>query len=415
MEISTTLREALQFIAEGASELAGFNVAAISVVDDGVLHTVAAVGDEGARAQLMELRTPVQAVIEELAGAERWGPLWFVPEESMSHRLDGLSWTPDSPPSDAADAWRPADLLCALLYDASGTLRGVLSMDLPRNGRRPGTEQRRILEMFASQAEHAVVNAIERGDFEAGMERERAVADYRQQLIRVLSHDLINTVAAISNTAELLRMEGGLSALQERGLSVIDRGSEMIKELVEDMKVLGQLGDPDYPVRIETVDVSRLVRDVCDLQLVDAKTRDVELLLDVSSGLTVPGEHADLSRMFANLVSNAIKYSDPGGRVTVSLRPGPCVVDFTVADQGIGISAEDRPRLYEEFFRSSDRQVRRRRGHGLGLAIVHRIVVRHGGRISVASAPGEGSTFHVLLPAESTGLAVPATAVGRPA
>jgi signal transduction histidine kinase len=103
-----------------------------------------------------------------------------------------------------------------------------------------------------------------------------------------------------------------------------------------------------------------------------------------------------------NLVSNAIKYSDPGGRVRVTLRRAESAdgahAALEVADQGIGISAEDRPRVFEEFFRSIDPRVRERPGTGLGLAIVDRAVARHGGRIAVESSPADGTRVCVTLP-----------------
>jgi len=398
MHISTTLREALQFIAEGATELAGFDIAAISVVDDGTLHTVAVAGSQEAKAQLMRLRTPVEAVMAELKNAERWGPLWFLPAELAGENLDGLDWVPDLAEPGGADAWRPRDLLCGLLYDADGELRGVLSMDVPSDGRRPGPEQRRILQMFARQAEQAVVNAIERGDLAVGMERERAISEYRRQLMDVLSHDLLNTVAAIANTVEMLRMDGGLSERQERGMSVIDRGARMIQDLIEDMRTLVRLGDPNQRMRPRPVDLSQVVRDACDLQQADARQKDVELTAAVADGVVVAGEATELARMVGNLISNAIKYSDARGAVTVTLRQSDLYVEIEVADLGIGISPEDQHRLFEEFFRSTDRRTRQRRGLGLGLTVVRRIVARHRGEIEVRSRLGEGSVFLVRLP-----------------
>ena len=96
--------------------------------------------------------------------------------------------------------------------------------------------------------------------------------------------------------------------------------------------------------------------------------------------------------------SNAVKYSEPGGRVLVRVAPGPSWVVLTVSDVGIGIDTADRDRVFEEFFRSRHRAVRRRPGAGLGLAIVHRVVTLHGGVVRVDSALGAGATFTVELP-----------------
>ena len=107
--------------------------------------------------------------------------------------------------------------------------------------------------------------------------------------------------------------------------------------------------------------------------------------------------------MVSNLVGNAVKYSPDGTDVRVTLSEDPTAgthgeVVLEVTDQGIGISAADQEHLFEEFFRSEDPEAVRQPGTGLGLAIVKRVVDRHGGRITVRSAPGEGSTFTVRLP-----------------
>src|SRR4051812_20310834 len=98
---------ALQLIAEGVTELAGFDVAAISVVRDGVLHTAAVAGDDTAKRELAGLRTPVDVVLAELENAEDWGLLNFVPFERETGILDGYSWIPAMDVSDEPDAWYP--------------------------------------------------------------------------------------------------------------------------------------------------------------------------------------------------------------------------------------------------------------------------------------------------------------------
>ena len=197
-------RAALQLIAEGVTDLAGFELAAISIVHEGRLHTIAIAGDKHAEAELSSLHPPVAAVLAELEDAEDWGMLKFLPHERESHGLADYSYIPDLAPGDGPDAWHPRDLLVALLEDDSGELRGVLSVDLPRNGRRPDAEQRRVIEQHARQAGRAVIALLERQRFEFGMRRERATSDYRGQLIDALSHQLQNPVAAITGNLELL-------------------------------------------------------------------------------------------------------------------------------------------------------------------------------------------------------------------
>ncbi len=158
-------REALQLIAEGVTHLAGFGVAAISAVgDDGKLQVMAVAGSDEAREQLSGIRTPVDRLLAEIAKADDWGLLRFVPHERLDPSAgDTWGWVPDMEPiDDAPDAWHPLDLLIAPLYDDEGVLRGTLAMDLPVDGRRPGEAQRAMLSRYAEQAGRAVVIALER-------------------------------------------------------------------------------------------------------------------------------------------------------------------------------------------------------------------------------------------------------------
>ena len=112
----------------------------------------------------------------------------------------------------------------------------------------------------------------------------------------------------------------------------------------------------------------------------------------------VLGDEAALRRVFQNLVGNAIKYGGSGGWLGLTVRGSGREVAVTVADRGVGIAPADQPRIFDPFYRSQavvDAQIQ---GAGLGLSLVKRIVEAHGGRISVHSAPGEGSAFTVTLP-----------------
>ena len=102
-----------------------------------------------------------------------------------------------------------------------------------------------------------------------------------------------------------------------------------------------------------------------------------------------------MHQIFTNLVSNAVKFTGPGGRITLSGRTIGDRLEFAVADTGIGIPPEHQPRLFERFYRAAKMSYG---GLGLGLYITRDIVERHGGRIWADSTPGKGSTFHVVLP-----------------
>ena len=397
-------RGALQFIAEGVTELAGFEMAAISVVHEGLLHTVAVAGERVPATELERIKTPVDLLLAELELAEDWGPLKFVPHENEGDFLADYSYIPDMVVSDAPNAWHPHDLLCALLTDDAGTLRGVLSIDLPRNGLRPDHEQRRIIEVYARQAGRAVITALERRELEQGLRREQAVAEFRGKLIDVFSHQLQNPVAAISGNLELLLDDLPEGDPSERSLLAIERATRRITLMIEDLLVLARVNNPERSLKAIDVDLVGLLREELDLLTTDADRKEVAVeLVTPQDELLVSGDAGELGDLVSNLVSNAVKYSDPGGRVTAAvdraLSPsGDRFVELTIQDRGIGIAPEDQMRLFEEFFRSERLEVRSRPGTGLGLAIVDRVVRRHGGRIDVESELGVGTTVRVRLP-----------------
>lgn len=161
-------RDALELIAEGVTDLAGFGIAAISVVrEDGKLELIAIAGDDDAAQSVRGRRTPVASLMKELEKADDWGLLKFIPHERLDLGTgeEAWGWVPDPAsltPSDAPDAWHPLDMLVAPLYDDKGDLRGTLAMDLPLDGRRPGAQQREVLQTYAEQAGRAVVTALER-------------------------------------------------------------------------------------------------------------------------------------------------------------------------------------------------------------------------------------------------------------
>ena len=397
-------REALQIIAESVTELAGFELAAISIVHDDRLHTIAVAGGEHTAAELSTLNPPVSVVLAELENAEDWGLLRFVPHEHESSGLDGYSYIPDLEPVDRPGAWHPRDLLVALLEDDAGELRGVLSVDIPRNGLRPDAEQRRILERYAHRAGQALVTLLERHEFEHGMRREQATSDYRGQLIDALSHQLQNPVAAITGNLELIFDELDEDDPLERSLRAIERATGRIQAMIVDLLALAKVNNPDRPLREVAVDLPTLVGDVVESGSAEAASGEVKVGTELPpEPLAVRGDPGELEDLVGNLLSNAIKYSDPGGSVTAAVQRvvegSATYVELLVRDRGIGIAEEEQGRLFEEFFRSASVEARRRPGTGLGLTVVDRVVRRHGGRIEVESELGEGTTFRVLLPA----------------
>jgi signal transduction histidine kinase len=233
------------------------------------------------------------------------------------------------------------------------------------------------------------------------------------------SHELRTPLTAIRGTAEVA-LARDRSADELRGTleEVLDETGSML-HLVEDLLVLAR-GDESAGAMHEPVDLAAVLRDVQDVGEALTMGRPVEVRLDVPPSLMVTGDAGALRRLFLNLVSNAVKFTDRGA-VTITARALPLDlpitvedaalgadasrggVEVTVADTGAGIAPEALPRVFDRFYRAD--ASRAAGGTGLGLAIARMVADRHRGTITVESTPGVGSVFTVRLPAGS-GVAV---------
>ena len=219
--------------------------------------------------------------------------------------------------------------------------------------------------------------------------------EYKGEMIATITHELKNPLASIAGHVELLQ-DGDASPVS---VDAIVRNVARLQTLVEDMLLLTKVKDPHQPFVPTLLDLSGLVREVCDSMQIQASRRRQSVDTSrVEPGVLAWGERDELARMLTNILSNAVKYTKDGGEVTLALHDGPDGPVVTCADTGIGIAGADLGTLFQEFDRSSNPAAHAVPGTGLGLAIVRRIVDRHGGEIFVESELGHGSTFTVTLP-----------------
>ena len=169
-----------------------------------------------------------------------------------------------------------------------------------------------------------------------------------------------------------------------------------MQRLIDDMLTLSRLESADYPMRPELVDMRALVEDVAEEARALSGGKH-EVTVDVN-GPDLMGSPEELRSAFANLASNAVRYTPPGGTVNISWSATERGLRYAVSDTGIGIDPVHISRLTERFYRVDTSRSRSLGGTGLGLSIVKHIVERHRGRLSIDSALGKGTTVHVLLP-----------------
>ena len=179
------------------------------------------------------------------------------------------------------------------------------------------------------------------------------------------------------------------------GLEEIDR----INHLVESLLLLARADAGVLRMDLQPMELKGLLQEICEQMDVVADNFGISIDSRMETPGSIRGDGEHLRRVFLNLVDNAIKYTPPGGRVTLSLEPQNNWVSIRVSDSGIGLSKDEQEQIFSRFHRATETRARDGKGVGLGLSIARSIVEAHGGRIDVESAPGQGSTFHVHLPA----------------
>ena len=226
----------------------------------------------------------------------------------------------------------------------------------------------------------------------------RRLDTVRRDFITNVSHELRTPLAGIKASAETLK-EGALRDPEAAAEFVrhIENETDRLAQMVEELLELSRIESGAAPLRMGVVPVAPLLERCIQRFAPQAERAGLSLSAEVPDGeeLTVQGDEERLAQALANLLHNAIKFTPAGGQVIVTAMAQDGEVAITVRDTGIGISPEDRTRIFERFYKAAD--ARGRPGSGLGLAIVKHIVQAHGGRAMVESAPGQGSTFTVLL------------------
>jgi signal transduction histidine kinase len=246
---------------------------------------------------------------------------------------------------------------------------------------------RAILNARTFEREHQLVEELQELDH------------YKGQLIATVAHELKNPLTSVMGYLEMLESSPTLTGAARGSIAAMERGAQRMVRVIDDLLLLSKVGDAANPVIAAPVDLRKVVDEVVDLVTVSARQKGLVVHVDVPDEPVVAlGDAFELDRVCANLVSNAVKYTRPGGRITIGLAHDAAGVVLTVADEGIGIAEGDVARLGTEFFRSSNPEAVQQPGTGLGLAIVTRIVDRHHGGLEVTSELGVGSTFRVRLP-----------------
>ena len=222
----------------------------------------------------------------------------------------------------------------------------------------------------------------------------------QQRFIADASHELRTPLAVLRGETEVALGKTRTIEEYQQSLSLIQDETERLSRIVEDLFILArQPINTRAVLNQDRVSLSDAVRDCARAARVLAIRKGVRLKVknDLPS-IALEGDEELIKRMILNLLDNAVKYTPAGGEISLALGRQNGQAEIVVCDTGIGIPEMDQPRVFDRFFRVDKARARAMGGAGLGLSIAQWIVEVHGGEISVASAPGHGSTFTVVLP-----------------
>jgi signal transduction histidine kinase/ActR/RegA family two-component response regulator len=236
----------------------------------------------------------------------------------------------------------------------------------------------------------------------------------KDEFLAMLGHELRNPLAPIQTALQLMRLRGDGSAERER--SVIERQVKHLTRLVDDLLDVSRIARGKVDLDCERVDIADVVAKGIELAspLIEQRRHTLEVHV-ARHGLAVNGDPLRLAQVVSNLLANAAKYTEPGGRLTVAAEHVDGEVVLRVRDSGVGITPEMLPKVFDLFVQERQTLDRSQGGLGLGLTIVRSIVQMHGGTVSVQSdGPGRGSEFAVRLPTTDTPVPAAMAILGPP-
>jgi signal transduction histidine kinase len=226
------------------------------------------------------------------------------------------------------------------------------------------------------------------------------IAQIRQDIVETVAHDLKNPLTAIKLTTDLMLRAIGTtevtsSAKVQSGLYRIKKALDRMSALIFGLLDLAKLESKTFVLEKNAVIPNKILADVFDLFEPLITEKKISLELDANAMEEVACDYERIVQVLSNLLSNALKFSSSGTKISLSVNATGNAVIFSVADNGLGISANDQTHIFDRFWQASEG---RKGGTGLGLAICKGIVEAHGGKIWVESKPGVGSTFKFSIP-----------------
>ena len=403
--------------------------------EDDVVRRIAGHHADPARAAVMarylEAFPPAQHRSSAMTEAIANGRTFFAPHLTRAQLEAGVQ---DPAHAELLDALGCTGVVIVPLL-ARGESIGALSLAMASEARVLDDDVHQLARELGALAGLAVENARRFAAEHAARERaERAEADSRallaeraellraaeassrakDEFLAILGHELRNPLAPIVTAIELMKARGTAPV---RELGVIERQTRHLVRLVDDLLDVSRIARGRVELRREPLELRDVVRRAIEIAEPLVEKYSHRLSVDVPRGLVVEADPVRLAQVVANLLTNAATYTPPRGEIHVVARAAPGGVALRVRDNGVGISPEMLPHVFEMFAQERQPLDRSRGGLGLGLTIVKSLVEAHGGKVAASSAGvGRGSELEILLPACTRApAAAPPAAAAEPA
>jgi signal transduction histidine kinase len=269
-------------------------------------------------------------------------------------------------------------------------------VDLFQKTRQVQEQAEQLRHLERNQFEHELADAKQRWE----LQRLRDEAQHKNEFLAMLAHELRNPLAPIRNAVQWLRLRCPTDPETRWAQDVIDRQVQHLTRLVDDLLDISRITRGAIRLRKEPVDIDTLVARAVELAqpLIDARRHDLTVSL-LSEPALLEADLARLSQALANVLNNAAKYTNPGGKIWLTFERQGNELVVSVRDTGMGIPAEFLPRVFDLFVQEDQSLDRTQGGLGIGLSLVRSLVELHGGTIQAfSSGPGQGSEFVMRLP-----------------
>jgi len=223
----------------------------------------------------------------------------------------------------------------------------------------------------------------------------------RQNMVSDVAHELRTPLSNVRGYLEASR--DGLLQTDENLVNNLYEEAMLLTRLVDDLQDLALAESGHLGLDFQPIEIGSLVETSIELCRTQAQSREIGLQTDISPGLPlIKADAQRLLQVFRNLINNALEHTPTGGKIIIAACPEQGNVHIRVTDNGIGIPSDQLELIFERFYRADPSRVRSTGGRGLGLSIVKKFINLHGGSVWAESQPGNGSTFHIILPGIQT-------------